>query len=258
MVFLLKEGRDLVGYEILLANIPGALKTVSSIPEKYRLNIEYIETCSKSKEIYRLFIAIDFTDADEGVTPEVILNEYKKAKLYVIDVNIAPSIHNIVFPSRLCVKNVGGMRAILLGLGNMKGLISGIKRNMGAEMGSSFLYHLGYGVGRELYKIYAEPYDIRDIDEGITLLTALARGGGWSDTVDKQISENKVIIKMEQLWECEIPVNEHGKKDKPASNYVRGILAGFFETLLQKRVVVKETRCISLGHRYCEFEINIL
>jgi len=258
MVFLLKEGRDLVGYEILLANIPGALKTVSSIPEKYRLNIEYIETCSKAKDIYRLFIAIDFTDADEGVTPETILNEYKKAKLYVIDVNIAPSIHNIIFPSRLCVKNIGGMRAILLGLGNMKGLISGIKRNMGPEMGSSFLYHLGYGVGRELYKIYAEPYNIKDIEEGITLLTALARGGGWLDVADKQITDNKIIIKMEQVWECEIPVNEHSEKSKTASNYIRGILAGFFETLLQKRVVVKETSCINRGDRYCEFEITIL
>ena len=256
MVFLLTEGRKLVGYELILRNIPGALKTISSIPEKHRLNIEYIETCTRSKEIYWLFMAIDFTDVEEEVTPELILEEFRNAKVYVLDASIAPSKFNIVYPSRLCIKNIGGMRAILLGLGNMRGLINGIKDNMGEEMGNSFLYHLGYGVGKELYNLYAKPFNVDNLEDGVTILTALARGGGWADVYIEDIGKKEVILKVEGLWECDI---SRGKGDnKPKSNYVRGILAGFFEHLIRKKVIVKEVTCIGLGDPYCRFNISMI
>lgn len=258
MVFLLTEGRKLIGYEIILKNIPGALRRISAIPEKYGLNIEYIETCAVSREIYILFLAIDFTDADENVTPELILDEYRKIRSYIINVNIAPSLHNIIYPSRLCIKDIGGMRAILLGLGNMRGIINGIKKNMGADMGKTFLFHLGYGVGREIYNIYGKPYGVKSLIEGVTLLTALVRGGGWADISVEEERENLIILKTEHLWECEVSIEEKDVDIKPASNYVRGILTGFFEALSRRKVVVKETMCIRKRDPHCQFEINII
>ncbi len=147
------------------------------------------------------------------------------------------------------------MRAILLGTGNMKGIIIGIKENLGEEGGNAFLYHLGYGVGEEVYKVYAEPVEIKDSAKGILLLEALARGAGWADIVGYKEEDDKIIVRFNRLWECEI---QKGIVDKPASNYMRGILAGFFKALLGIDLVIKETKCVAVGDPYCQFEINII
>ncbi len=87
------------------------------------------------------------------------------------------------------------------------------------------------------------------------LLEAITRGAGWTELIGYEEADDKIIIRLERLWECEI---QKSIVDKPASNFVRGLLAGFFKKLLGKEVVVKETKCIALGDPYCQFEINIV
>ncbi len=253
MVYLFKEGRNLIGFDVVLANRPGTLKFVSSLTEKHDLNIVYFEDCGISRETGRFFMAVDFTDKE--FSPEDLIKELRENKDYVLNADISPSLSDIIFPSKFCVKDLGGMRALLIGQGNMKGIILGIKGNLGEEGGNAFLYHLGYGVGEEVYKVYAEPREIKDYAKGILLLEALTRGAGWADIIGYEGADDKIIIKLERLWECEI---QKGIVDKPASNYMRGILAGFFKALLGKEVVVKETKCIAVGDPYCQFEINII
>ena len=253
MVYLFKEGRQLIGFDIVLANMPGTLRFVSSLTEKHGLNIVYFEDCGISGETGRFFMAVDFTDKE--VFPEDLLRELRKNKDYVVDADISPSLNDIIYPSKFCAKDLGGMRAILIALGNMRGTIQGIKKTLGDESGETVLYHLGYGVGEELYKVYAEPRGIKDFTKGILLLEALTRGAGWADIIGHEGAGDKIIIKFERLWECEI---QKGIVDKPASNYMRGILTGFFKALLGKDLVIKETKCIALGDPYCQFEINII
>ena len=175
MVYFFKEGRDLVGFEVTLFNIPGALEYIASVTKRKGLNIFYIENCFRDEKYYGLFIAVDFTDSQ--YSPVDLINDFIRNKMYVADVVISPSLDDIIFPSKLCVKNLGGMRAILMASGSMRGIILGIKKELGEESGETILYHLGYDMGEELYKIYAEPRGIKDIRKGIMLLEALARGG---------------------------------------------------------------------------------
>ena len=251
MVYLLKGGRNLVGYDVTLANIPGALKFVTSIPEKYGLNIVYLEACGISEESGRFFIAIDLKDG--SITSEELLKEFRGNRNFVISINISPTLEDIIFPSRFCIKDLGGLRAILLSLANMKGIILGIKKEMGS-VGDTFLYHLGHNVGEEIYRMYAEPRKINDVIKGVLLLEALARGAGWGDVTEYEKLNDKIIIRFEQLWECEIQKNI---TDKPASNYVRGILTGFFKSLLRREISVEETKCIAKGDQYCQFEMTL-
>ena len=252
MVCLFKEGRNLVGFEIVLPNIPGTLRHTCSLTEKYGLNIVYIEECGISKENDMFFIVVDFTDED--IDPETLLAEFRKDKDYIISADISPYLNDIIFPSKFCAKDMGGRRGILLGQGNMKGIILGTKKKLGEES-DAFLYYLGYGIGEETYRMYAEPRDIGDSTEGILLWEALVRGARWGDIIGYEVMDDKIIIRLERLWECEI---QKGLVDKPASHLFRGILAGFFEKLLGKKVAVKETKCIALGDPYCQFEINII
>lgn len=252
MVYFFKENDKVYGYDIVLFNRPGALKFVSSLPEKYSLNIEYIETCFKSKEKYGLFIVIDFTDKE--ASPDDILMEFKNNREYVYEVSISPAVYNIIFPSNFYVKDLGGVRAILLGMESMKGIIQGIREQIGHGASSVLLYHLGCSVGREIYNTYVKPMGIKQFSDGMFLKT-MFRGAGWADIIGCEKSEEKIIIKFKKLWECEI---QKGFVDKPSSHFTRGVLAGFFRSFMGKGLVVKETKCIAVGDPYCQFEINII
>ena len=253
MVYLLKREKDIVGFELVLKNVPGTLKAIATIPEKYGLNIEFIETCSVAEETYNLFLAIDFTNSN--ISHEELLEEFKKEEK-VVTVNIAPSLYNMIYSSRFCSKNLGGVRAILCGIGTMQDLIEGIREEFGEESGNAFLYHIGYGIGKKIYEIYGGEMKIKNINEAATLLKALANGGAWGDTKEYNIDmeEGKIMVRITELWECEIQKNRR----KHSSNLIRGILAGFFKAFLGIELVVKERKCIAAGDSYCEFEINII
>ena len=253
MVFLFKKGRELVGFDIVLPNIPGTLRYICSITEKYGLNIVYIEECGISRESGRFFIVIDFTDKD--IAPETLLTEFRKAKKYVYSADFSSSLNDIIYPKSFCSKDIGGVRAILLAVAGMKGIIIGIREHLGEEGGNTLLYHLGYGDGVESYKVYAMSMGIENVTDAISLLAALSKGTGWADIIGYEATDNKITIRLEKLWECEI---QKDTVDKPASNYMRGLLAGYFKSLLKKEVIVKETKCIALGDPYCQFEINII
>ncbi len=254
MVFIIKGERDLVGFEVDLFNKPGALKYVTSIPEKYGLSIAYIEECEVSHGHGTFFIVIDFSNRD--VEPETILREFKNNDGYVIDARIAPTYKDLViFPSKFVPKDLGGVRAILLGLATMKGIIHDIKEQMGEEAGEAFLYYLGLGIGKEAYRMYSELVGIDDLRDGILFTDVSTRGGGWAALKEWSMEDNKIILSIERLWECEI---QRGKATKPSGVLFRGILVGFFQSLLKKRVRVIETKCIALGDPTCIFEIDIL
>jgi predicted hydrocarbon binding protein len=250
MVFIFKRGRNLVGYDIILHNRPGALAYISSLPEKYGLNIVFFETCQITEKEGSFFMVVDFTG--RKVSPSKLLEEFRKKDIYVADAHISPDIDDIIYTSRLCIKDLGGMRVILFGLGNMRGIIHDIKKNLGKEAGESLLYHIGYGVGSQIYKIYAEPKKIADLEKSGLLLKALLRGAGWAEITEYKVEDKKIILKLEKLWECEI------QEDGPASHYMRGILAGYYKTMLGKQVVVREIKCIAAKDDYCHFEIIII
>lgn len=46
------------------------------------------------------------------------------------------------------------------------------------------------------------------------------------------------------------------KTDEAVDIYIRGILKGVVESVWEKEVEIKETKCIALGDRYCEFVIK--
>jgi predicted hydrocarbon binding protein len=250
MGLIFKGKKNLVGYDIILLNKPGALKFAASIPEKYGLNIVYFDACGISEEYGNFFLVVDFTDKD--TSPQILLDEFRKNKEYIMDANMSPTLYDIIYPSRFCIKDIGGMRAILFLLGNMMGIIQGIKTNLGKREGESLLYHLGFGVGKEIYRIHAEPRGIQEVEDAVKLIVALCIGGGWGDVLDYEIKDKKIIVRVDKLWECEI------QKEGPASHYVRGILGGFFSQLLKKRVAAVETKCIAAGDPYCQFEITII
>jgi len=253
MVYLLipRELKRVEGFELILNNVPNGLRELGSIISKYSLDIYYIETCFKTEDGYCLFMVIDFTKG--VITPEELLEEFRRIE-YVGNAIISPRFKNVVYPSRLYPIDLGGVRGIIIAEANMEGIIRGIENELGKKIGDTFLFRIGYATGKEFYKLYGRRLNIADINESIKVLEALGLGAKWLELKEHSITDNKIILRIDGSWECEIL---KGKTDKPASNYIRGLFTGFLKELLKREVEVRETKCIAVGDPYCEFEVTI-
>ncbi len=251
MVFIYKEKERLVGFDIVLANKPGALESIAFTAKDYRLNIYYIEIESLTKEEYDLFVIYDFSESRHS--PEEFIEDLKKGVEYVKKAVISPDFKNIIFPSMFKPMKMGNTRSIIFSEASIRGLITMIKENLGVDPGNALLYHIGYGVGQKVFETHIKPLDIYSIEDLEKLLVALFRGSRWGDIIEYTVEDDKIILKAVNLWECEV---QKGLVDKPASHFVRGIAGGLFKSILNREVVVKETKCIALGDPYCQFEIH--
>jgi len=252
MVLIYRHGREIIGYEVELYDRPGVLKKVLEIFAKYNINITYIERYSALLGPAYFFIAADYTGLT--ISPYKILEELKRLKNYVKNVTIASQLGDIIYSSNIHIKDIGGERAITFGLSDMKGLLNGIRKKLGISMGSSLLYHIGYGVGKECYQHYTKNIEIKDLNNLIAMMKAILNANAWGYITDYKVEENRLILRIENLWECETMKNE---TEAPASYYVKGFLSGLVDSFLNKKVVTREKKCIALGDPYCEFEINI-
>ena len=252
MVYIYKDKESLVGFDIVLVNKAGALESITSIAKDCRINIYYIEIQSLTRDRYDLFVICDFNGSK--CSPEEFINELKKKVEYVKEIVISPEFKNIIFPSVYKPMKMGFSRAIAFPEVSMKGLITMIKKNLGVDPGNTLLYYVGYGIGQKAFEMYIKPLDIRGIEDLERFFVILFRGSRWGDVSEFALEDDKIILKLVDLWEFEI---QKGTVDKPASHLFRGILAGFFGELIGKKVDVKETKCIALGDPYCQFEISI-
>ena len=251
MTLIFRKGRDLIGFEVTLANEPGALSELTSFISRCSLNIHYIEILSLSEETGLMFIVLDFTDSE--VAPSDIIENMKKIRC-VKEVVMSSIYKDIVYPSKYTPLYLGPSRAVIFVESCLHGMIEEIKTNLGEEYGKGFLYQLGIGLGQRLLERYIDIIE-KDIEEGIKLLTTIIEGARWGDIISHDIKDEKIIIRIKDLWECEI---QKENVTEPSSNLMRGILGGFIRKLLRCDVVVKETKCISIGDSYCQFEINVI
>jgi len=251
MIYYPRDEKPLIGFELVLHNNPGTLNKILTLIAEQNLNIEYIETCFTLEDQTGIFIVVNFKESK--ASPKDLLKTLRKMKNYVIKANIAPTFKNIIYPSSLCIKELGGIRAVLLSNEVLGAMIEGIKEELGEELWDTFLFRQGYIMGRKIYELFAKPIGIKDFEEGIELLNALGRSSGGGEIVGYNIEKDrKIILKVNRLFECEL---YKGRIDKPISYFSRGVFIGFFRELLGKKLDIRETKCIALGDQYCEFEI---
>jgi hypothetical protein len=240
------------GFEVYLRNDVGALNDVTSITKEYGIDMHYIETLHIDPDKAVIFMALNF--ANSSLPSENFLRKLISLDS-VFKVNRSPSIGNILFTEKFWLKDLGGYRAILIDVAGMNGLVKSIRREFGESAGRSFLYHLGVGMGVEIFNIYIENLGLESLDRLWILLQALFRGGGWGDLVDFSQSNGVISFEFKRLWECELQADEDGCY---ASSLIRGILSGIFINFLDKDVVVKEVSCIARGDRVCKFDLYVI
>jgi predicted hydrocarbon binding protein len=78
-----------------------------------------------------------------------------------------------------------------------------------------------------------------------------ATGVGIAEFVEMNLEDDRFIVRVTDSIEC------HGKEsEKHNSQWIRGHLSGAASSALGIQMECIETRCVSVGDPYCEFELS--
>ncbi len=249
-------GKGVYGFHLRVQNIPGVAANISQLASERGVNIvSFIPSISSPEaETASIFLAIDFYE--KMVSPTDFLNELKDIA-GVIDVQlISPKVKGSVLVDEYFFPLVfSDSRVILFGLASLSVLFGEARKVFSHGAIESLLYHSGYTVGTRLFTVYASKIPEITGKEALELLQAFFLGAGWGRSEIVRMSEHSITMRFHDLWECEIM---KGRVEKPASQYVRGILAGYMTLALSKIVEVSESNCIALQSPFCEFRIKIM
>ena len=251
MVIIRDEKKNLVGYDLIIKNRSGALAEIVDVFRDHGVDIYYTETTLLPEFKFGLLIIADYTESK--ASPEFLLDILKKHRL-VEDVVISPAYKDLIYPSNYHRMELDGIRHIIISEVFLKGIILKIRDEFGSQRSKTVLYHAGYSIGKEIYNILGKPLDVEDVRGGIELLTALLRGTRSGNVVDYRIEVNRIILMISESWECEV---QKGIINETASHLLRGVIAGYFNSILEREIDVIETKCIAIGDPYCQFEITI-
>lgn len=254
--FVYLPNRDLVAIAIFFKREAiqkvGILHYITSIFVKYNIPIIHLIFSRPSLNKYgKALFFIDVTEKRK--IPKELLQEITKSK-YVKKVKvIKPILKGLLSDNFFFPVSIGGYRAIILRKPIYEALIKEWQKTYG-DTASVFLYHLGYLMGLKAFDDHVKILGDVNHNKLILLNEVLFRDAGFGILkIHVDFKNNSAKVKIYNSFECELFKNE--KRNKTASNFVRGMLAGWFTRFFNKEVKALEVKCVARGEPYCEIEI---
>jgi len=175
--------------------------------------------------------------------------------------NVEPIFESVIVDDEhFPMLNGLGVRCVLLTESLLEALVIGIKEAFGSG-GLALVYHQGVVIGRNAARRYMEAFRIESLREGLKIMLKLSLVlGRFKGEIEKfkvrGVAGDEIILKLYNNWECMI-ARKYGVEG-PASNFERGVIAGFIEGFTNRRVLTHEVKCIASNDPYCQFNIKII
>ena len=119
--------------------------------------------------------------------------------------------------------------------------------------GKLIIYEEGLASGKinasQLLHVFGQQFVFDHVEELIYLYSIT--GMGVPEIVMMDFDQKKAIIRLYENLEC-----LEAKTDKPFSEYIRGHICGIGNILFNIDTKCTETKCIAMGHEFCEFELR--
>jgi predicted hydrocarbon binding protein len=244
--------RELYMFHVMLADIPGALLKAATVFYSYGLNIVSIYTTESSygdRQEVEVNFVVDFTG--KRVSPEQVAKSLNLETVVKQVVFYGKQLPNMIVDEKHFPLIVMGERAIIFRESTYKGLILGLRKQLGAA-GEALLYHIGLNNGKGTWAA------LKNLIGGkVELLPQYLKywmflvGASVVKEVVINMEKKRAVVRVENSYECELGRGA----GKPFSNFHRGVFAGIFSELLGSERSV-ETKCIAAGDPYCEFVIG--
>ncbi len=239
-------------FHVKLADIPGALLNAATVFYSYGINVVSIYTTESSygdRQEVEVNFVVDFTG--KRVSPEQIAKSLNLETVVKQVVFYGKQLPNMIVDEKHFPLMVMGERAIIFRETTYKGLILGLRKQLGAA-GEALLYHIGLNNGKGTWAA------LKNLTGGkVELLPQYLKywmivvGASVVKEIIIDMEKKRALVRVENNYECELGRGV----GKPFSNFHRGIFAGIFSELLGSETSV-ETKCIAAGDPYCEFVIG--
>lgn len=254
MVVIFRDKPELVGFDVLLYDVPGALSSVVKIFEKYKINITYFEYISMvgRKDVVCVFIVGDFTGVN--ISPKDVLNEIRRVKKYVNDACFSATMDGIICCNVGHLKIINEFRIMCIPEVEFCRLLEGALDKLGTELLSALMYQIGYSAGKYIYDYYSKRVRINNLEDCIKLLNMLLIGYSMGKIFEYKMLGDKLIVRVEGLMDYTKCIDNI---ISPSHHYIRGLISAFILKSSGREADIKEKKCITLRDKYCEFEITL-
>ena len=179
------------------------------------------------------------------------MTEYLKASIYVSDIEVRESKNGFLADSQnFPLTWVSGDRAIMLRVSMSKVMFDVVRAVPG--IGDEVLYRMGFESGKSTWQdliTRLKPATKEALADVLAIYAAV--GWGRPELIELDQPGRRARLAFGEGFECEGVAT-----GKPYSQFTRGHLAGAFSAFLKSDVKCVETRCLSAGARYCEFQIT--
>lgn len=230
-----REGQRLHGFDVVVKERPGILNELSSVFRGMKINI--VRGCHSVRvgDEMAFFIAFDITGRDDSIVG--LLREKLLGIEGVVDVGDAEKSGNIVSTKRIFPVLYLGLRGAVFGYGNLSGITLHLQETIGDAAASLVLYSLGMKAGERVYMLYSREYDLKTMESLLGFLKVNMFSSGWGIIDEQRVTRNQIVITVKNHWECEV-IGKPGQKRK--SDYLRGLLTGYFSAALKKKIATEE------------------
>jgi len=146
--------------------------------------------------------------------------------------------------------NLMGLDVMIIPAPVMVDIIKTLEKTIGYEKTKKLIYE-GVKSGTSFYaKKISEKYDIK----GVKLIqwlvdTMMLTGWGEAKLISIDVEKKTAIL---HLYNSTL-AKHYGKSKKPIDHVMAGAQAGGASIVFGKNAIVKETKCSSMGHDFCEF-----
>lgn len=233
---------------VTLNNVPGALAQVANTLASRKVNLVSSESAnSKGSDtsVWGFFAEIE--------DPSVEVSQLKSLVAglpNVVGVEISEGIDGIVVDKyHYPLYFNSGEKAMVISRRNLVDMFSRVKKifGSGAEV---IIYEMGAATGeddaKELARGLGKDILARNMTEMVFLYAA--QGWGMPELVDLTLEPLTTILRIHDNFEC-----AYVRSGAPNSQYIRGHLVGLAGGVLGKKVMIRETKCMAMGDKYCEF-----
>lgn len=236
-------GRGVVGIALECSKLSSASRLERGLKKIGAEVLGMIASKQSAEAPYSILLVVDATGHMAEVTGLA-----SKAGAQVLEA-IAPGVFVDVvhFPLR-----TDPFRAVLM----PKPVYKALMKNLREEIGTgalAFLYHAGYEIGKEVVGAHSELFEL-EVDEVVELNKSLFASLGWGRVVDLSFdsSSGRATVVIEECFECEL----FRGLGRPASHFVRGILAGAMSAISGREAFSIEEECIAAGDEHCLFLVE--
>jgi len=250
MVFRYDPKKKYFIVSLHLENKPGALGNLANLLAIRGINIleGFFGGMSYSQKAnVSFFIESTNQQIDEGW-----IKDFLSSSVYVSDVEVRAPVEGFITDSiNFPLTWNNGDRAVLMRVEGLRVMLDGVKSAY-TDTGEAEIYRMGFSYGRAAWENLMGVHHPKS-KEGLAEMLRIYVATGWGkvDLLEFNPQHLHARLKLEDGFE-----SEGLSTGKSECYFIGGHLAGLMSSYFGADLKAHETRCVSKGDSYCEFELS--